>query len=171
MVANLNITGGTIRLLVLFALLLLVGTGVRHQSKQNTILKTALVEHQHQTDSLQTVIQQLRQIRSANRITLTAYNPVEGQTDATPLITASGDSVTGQTMALSRDLLRRFTPDAEYDYGDYVWVLTRYRVTDTMNARYSHRADLLSYSLWAALQFGRRPGWIIQFEHPDGISG
>ncbi|HMG91364.1 MAG TPA: hypothetical protein VK589_14965 [Chryseolinea sp.] len=87
---------------------------------------------------------------------LTVYNPVAGQCDATPLVTASNQRInptqlrsgTIRWMALSRDLLKRW--GGKIHYGDTInlsagdptidglWV-----VHDTMNRRFRKRGDLL----------------------------
>jgi hypothetical protein len=88
--------------------------------------------------------------------TLTIYNPVEGQCDDSPLITANNSRIDLEKlrrneirwMALSRDLLKRW--DGEFNYGDTVvlesgdaridglWV-----INDNMNKRFKNRGDLL----------------------------
>jgi len=88
--------------------------------------------------------------------TLTIYNPVEGQCDDSPLITANNSHIDlGKLrrneirwMALSRDLLKRWK--GEFNYGDTVvldagdaaidglWV-----INDNMNKRFKNRGDLL----------------------------
>ncbi|HEX6893535.1 MAG TPA: hypothetical protein VF141_22645 [Chryseolinea sp.] len=87
---------------------------------------------------------------------LTVYNPVAGQCDATPLVTASNQRINESKlrsgairwMALSRDLLKRW--GGKIHYGDTIhlnagdpsidglWV-----VHDTMNRRFRKRGDLL----------------------------
>jgi hypothetical protein len=88
--------------------------------------------------------------------TLTVYNPLEGQCDATPLITASNKTIDLEKlrqskirwMALSRNLLKKWK--GEFNYGDTVmlkagdpdidglWV-----INDNMNKRFRDRGDLL----------------------------
>lgn len=90
---------------------------------------------------------------------LTIYNPVEGQCDDSPLITANNSRIDlGKLrrkeirwMALSRDLLKRW--HGEFNYGDTVlldagdsdidglWV-----INDNMNQRWRKRGDLLFHS-------------------------
>src|SRR5688572_17712821 len=87
---------------------------------------------------------------------LTVYNPVSGQCDKTPLVTASNQRInetklrsgTIRWMALSRDLLKRwgghvhFGDTISLSSGDPVidglWV-----VQDTMNRRFKNHGDLL----------------------------
>jgi hypothetical protein len=88
--------------------------------------------------------------------TLTIYNPVEGQCDDSPLITANNSHIDLDKlhrneirwMALSRDLLKRW--NGTFNYGDTVrleagdaaidglWV-----INDSMNKRFKNRGDLL----------------------------
>ena len=88
--------------------------------------------------------------------TLTIYNPVAGQCDASPLITANNSRIDLEKlrrneirwMALSRDLLKRW--NGAFSYGDTVlleagdasidglWV-----INDNMNKRFRNRGDLL----------------------------
>ncbi|MBA7554105.1 hypothetical protein ES705_46717 [subsurface metagenome] len=80
-------------------------------------------------------------------VSVTAYAPVESQTDSTPYIMASGKRITKELLkglhiaAVSRNLLKRFNPEAPFDYGDFVWV--PFRIEDTMNKRYIDSMDLL----------------------------
>ena len=87
---------------------------------------------------------------------LTVYNPVAGQCDSSPLVTASNQRINPtqlqsgaiRWMALSRDLLKRW--GGKIHYGDTLnlsagdpaidglWV-----VHDTMNRRFRKRGDLL----------------------------
>lgn len=83
----------------------------------------------------------------AKIITITVYHALSYQTDATPLVTASGyditDPRTNRIIAVSRDLLE------EYPFGTTVMVECdcphrgRYRVEDVMNKRHSNRIDIL----------------------------
>lgn len=92
----------------------------------------------------------------------TGYSPDMLQTDDTPHITASGDSVSTDTIALSRDLLKAFSPFGWFEYGDTVLVSTNCRegelrvVKDTMHARKSHQADLFYWTKKEALKHGRQ---------------
>jgi hypothetical protein len=53
-------------------------------------------------------------------VTVTGYSSTSDQTDTTPFITASNTRVRTGVIALSRDLLREFTPGAPFGYGDRV---------------------------------------------------
>jgi len=79
-------------------------------------------------------------------VIITAYEPVESQTDSTPYIMASGRRVTEEELkglriaAVSRNLLKKFDPEAPLDIGDPIWV--RFIIEDVMNKRYTNRVDL-----------------------------
>jgi 3D (Asp-Asp-Asp) domain-containing protein len=82
-------------------------------------------------------------------VTLTTYKAIEGETDSTPLITASGFKIKPnkarehRIIAVSRDLKKRFK------WGDKVIIKGagkyngEYRVHDLMNKRYKKRIDVL----------------------------
>lgn len=89
-------------------------------------------------------------------VTATAYQPVIGQTDEEPFVTADNSTIkpryTSKTrwMALSRDLLARWGGD--FQYGDQVMVSGIspqldgvYTVHDTMNRRHHHCMDILTH--------------------------
>ncbi len=91
-------------------------------------------------------------------VVVTAYSSTVGQTDDTPFLTASLTDVRPGIIALSRDLIRRYTPDAPFAYGDRVFIKGQgiFVVEDTMNKRYSRRADIWFPSRDEAIQFGRK---------------
>lgn len=89
-------------------------------------------------------------------VVATYYNPVEGQCDSDPLVTASNDKIDLTKLkkkkirwiACSRDLLKRW--GGELSYGDTVEVLSNNKnlnglwiVKDSMNKRYKKRIDFL----------------------------
>jgi hypothetical protein len=99
---------------------------------------------------------------------LTVYNPVTGQCDTSPLVTASNQRISKtklksgaiRWMALSRDLLKRW--GGHIQYGDTIDLYTgdpaidgTWVVHDTMNKRFRNRGDLLfdskvrSRGMWA----------------------
>ena len=59
-------------------------------------------------------------------------------------ITASNTRVRSGIIALSRDLLKRYNPDAPFHWGDWVYIegVGEFIVEDTMNARYTLHADI-----------------------------
>ena len=91
--------------------------------------------------------------------TLTVYNPLTAQCDATPLITASNSFIDTTALrqkdvrwlALSRDLIRRW--GGRFCYGDTVVVVANdpaidgvWIVKDTMHKRFKLHGDLLFHS-------------------------
>jgi 3D (Asp-Asp-Asp) domain-containing protein len=87
------------------------------------------------------------------RVKVTMYNPVPGQTDDTPDITADGtrlqlhNASEYRYIALSRNLLKRW--GGPFDYGDFIYIKGIdkksgvYQVRDTMNERWVNRVDIL----------------------------
>jgi 3D (Asp-Asp-Asp) domain-containing protein len=92
------------------------------------------------------------------RVTCTAYSSTPDQTDSTPFQTASMQTVQRGFIALSRDLLRRYTDGAPFDFGDHVEVVGVgvFRVEDTMHRRWRRRADLWVRSRAEARLWGCR---------------
>ena len=86
-------------------------------------------------------------------VTITMYNPIREQCDATPNITADGTKINPRRassyryVALSRDLLSRW--GGPFEYGDYVIIEGTiehdgiYQVRDTMNPKWIKRVDIL----------------------------
>jgi len=99
---------------------------------------------------------------SLEQVTFSSYNPVVAQTDSTPMITASGDSVDAWTIALSRDMLRRHSSDGQFSYRDTVYAIIPLVVKDTMNPKYEKTADILSFSHETARWLGRRKGYLVK---------
>ncbi|MFN0150643.1 MAG: 3D domain-containing protein [bacterium] len=101
-------------------------------------------------------------------VTMTAYSSDVAQTDADPHITATGTTVRPGVIALSRDLLRDYTPGAPFRYGDRVFIEGHgeFIVEDTMHPRWTHRVDLWSESREEAVQFGRRRGRLHAVPNP-----
>ena len=89
-------------------------------------------------------------------VTVTGYSSTPGQTDSTPFITASNTRVRQGVLALSRDLLREFTPGAPFSYGDKVELggVGVFVVEDTMNSRYTQRVDIWFSNRSAARRWG-----------------
>jgi 3D (Asp-Asp-Asp) domain-containing protein len=77
-------------------------------------------------------------------VTVTAYSSTADQTDSTPFVTASNTRVRRGIVALSRDLLREFTPGAPFGYGDRVELegVGSFVVEDTMHPRFRQRVDI-----------------------------
>lgn len=91
-------------------------------------------------------------------ITVTGYSSTPDQTDDSPFTTAMNTTVHPGVLALSRDLLREFTPGAPFRFGDIVELegLGVFSVEDTMNPRYTKRADIWFQSREAATRWGNR---------------
>ena len=85
-------------------------------------------------------------------LTVTAYSSRKCETDNTPFITSTGDSVRWGTVALSRDLLKK------YGYGALVYIehMGLFRVNDTMHRRKRGAVDIWFPFTEDALEFGRR---------------
>ncbi len=96
------------------------------------------------------------------RVVVTGYSSSVEETDGDPLVTASNTRPQAGTLALSRDLLRTFTPGAPFDYGDKILIpgVGVYRVEDTMSGRWRMRADLWFESAGSARQWGQRAAYV-----------
>lgn len=93
--------------------------------------------------------------QSMGKIKATSYNPSKAQTDSSPCVGASGVDLCEEIkkgvriIALSQDLVGR--SGKKYKYGDKITIKSdlddtrcngEFTVLDTMNARYTNRADL-----------------------------
>jgi 3D (Asp-Asp-Asp) domain-containing protein len=107
------------------------------------------------------------------KIVLTGYTSSRRETDSTPFLTASMTRTRQGCLALSRDLLRTFTPDAPYDFGDYVLIpgVGVFIVEDTMHARWRNRGDIWFADRAAALRWGRRRVWMARMPKPIPAEG
>jgi len=101
-------------------------------------------------------------------VVATGYTSSPRETDSTPFVTASMTRVRPGCLALSRDLLRTFTPGAPYDFGDWVVLpgVGIFVVEDTMNARWRNRADIWFANRREAVHWGRRNVWIARLPRP-----
>ncbi|MCK4413244.1 MAG: 3D domain-containing protein [Candidatus Eisenbacteria sp.] len=102
------------------------------------------------------------------KIVVTGYTSSRRETDSTPFLTASMTRVRQGCLALSRDLLRTFTPGAPFDFGDYVMLpgVGVFIVEDTMNARWRNRGDIWFADRSTALHWGHRRAWIARLPEP-----
>lgn len=91
-------------------------------------------------------------------VSVSAYTSRACETDATPFITAANTSTRPGVVALSRDLLKRYTPGAPFDFGDIVHIkgMGDFVVEDSMASRWRKRADIWFESVDDARDFGRR---------------
>ncbi len=146
--------------------------------QQVKALKQQKVTLTQQIDSLQTELSGLDQDYSAvsrvqiSRIVATAYNSENRQTDKDPFVTASGAAVSDGTLALSRDLIRAetglmhrmgFNPGGAYAYGDtlYMVYVKPMVLHDTMNRRYTDRADIWLKDYHTAKEWGKREVFLV----------
>jgi 3D (Asp-Asp-Asp) domain-containing protein len=99
----------------------------------------------------------------------TGYSSSVWETDSTPFTTAANTRTRQGIVALSRDLLRRYNPDAPFSFGDVVTIsgVGDFIVEDSMNERWRRRVDVWFPSRAAAVSFGRREV-ILRTHAPDG---
>lgn len=92
------------------------------------------------------------------RVLATGYSSSVAETDSTPFLTAANTPTRPGTLAVSRDLLREYTPGAPFTFGDRVHVhgVGEFLVEDSMNARWVNKIDIWFPSREEALWFGRR---------------
>jgi len=92
-------------------------------------------------------------------VSVSAYTSRACETDDTPFTTAANTSTRPGVLALSRDLLKRYTPGAPFDFGDIVHIngLGDFVVEDSMHGRWQRRADIWFESVEDARAFGRHP--------------
>jgi len=98
-------------------------------------------------------------------VVVTAYNPIESQTDTTPYLTASNKLVRPGIVALSRDLEKDFG----FTFGDMVVLegIGSFIFEDRMNKRWKRRVDILMSSREDAKKFGRKKSYLVV--HSDAI--
>lgn len=97
-------------------------------------------------------------------INLSAYNSDVRQTDSTPFITASGRRCKPGTIALSRDLLTRYTEGAPFTFGDQVLLIKVYGifdVDDSMASRWTMKGDIWKETETEANNFGIHKGVVM----------
>lgn len=95
-------------------------------------------------------------------VSVTGYTSDPAQTDDTPFITATLSRTRPGTLALSRDLLRTFTRNAPFDFGDRVLIpgMGIYVVEDTMHPRWLRTADIWFHDSETARRWGRRQAYL-----------
>ena len=91
-------------------------------------------------------------------IQVTAYTSCGTETDDSPHVTSSGKKTVAGTIALSRDLLREFTPGAPFAYGDKVLIpgVGVFEAHDTMHSKWKRKADIWFPTKEQARAWGRR---------------
>lgn len=82
------------------------------------------------------------------KVTATVYNAIEGQTDDTPLITATGFKINKKNfpriIAVSKDLERKFPMGTVVEVCNVNYSLEgEYRVEDRMHSRWRKKIDIL----------------------------
>jgi len=90
-------------------------------------------------------------------VTATGYSSSVIETDNTPFITASNTRTRTGIIAMSRDMLTRYNPEAPFSFGDVIYIsgLGDFVVEDSMNSRWRRRVDVWFPSRTAAFNFGR----------------
>lgn len=91
-------------------------------------------------------------------VIVTGYASNVSETDSTPDINATMTYVRQGSLALSRDLLRTFTPGAPFDFGDWVMIsgIGIFVVDDVMHERWRNCADIWFPDRKQAIRWGRR---------------
>jgi 3D (Asp-Asp-Asp) domain-containing protein len=92
------------------------------------------------------------------KVVATGYSSSPYETDSTPFITASNTATREGIIALSRDLLRPYNPDAPFAFGDRVQLgdIGEFIVEDSMHRRWKRRADIWFPSKREAIRFGKQ---------------
>lgn len=91
-------------------------------------------------------------------VVVSGYTSRPCETDSTPFVTAANTATRRGVLALSRDLVRRYTKGAPFEFGDVVHLhgIGDFVVEDSMNGRYVRHADIWFESLSDAREFGRK---------------
>lgn len=116
-------------------------------------------------------------IRTGNNVTVkvvaTGYSSTVWETDATPFVTAANTRTREGVLAMSRDLLARYTPGAPFNFGDRVYMsgLGYFIVEDSMNQRWDNRVDVWFPSREQARNFGRHDVYLSRAESAQSSSG
>jgi 3D (Asp-Asp-Asp) domain-containing protein len=99
---------------------------------------------------------------SSNRVYVkvlaTGYTSSIAETDTTPFITAANTPSRPGVLAISRNLLREYTPGAPFSFGDRVKIygVGDFIVEDSMNPRWTNRVDIWFAEREDAVRFGLR---------------
>jgi 3D (Asp-Asp-Asp) domain-containing protein len=110
-----------------------------------------------QNQDIKFLVENFPEMVKSEIVSVSAYNNVESQTDATPNICAWGDKIRPGIVAVSRDLLK-----GKYNFNRnkkiYFPELDRhYTVLDKMNKRYSKTMDIfMGKNIQKARKFGRK---------------
>jgi 3D (Asp-Asp-Asp) domain-containing protein len=92
------------------------------------------------------------------RLVATGYSSSVWETDDTPYLTAANTRTRPGVVAMSRDLIRRYSPNALFSFGDTIRIsgLGDFVVEDSMHPRWQNRVDIWFPSPDAARNFGKR---------------
>ncbi|MDH3217854.1 MAG: 3D domain-containing protein, partial [Candidatus Krumholzibacteria bacterium] len=106
------------------------------------------------------------------KVVATGYSSSIRETDSTPFITASNTQTRLGILAMSRDLLKRYTAGAPFDFGDHVHVpgLGEFIVEDSMNSRWNNRIDIWFPSRMDALRFGIKEVYVKTLDEEQIVS-
>jgi len=105
------------------------------------------------------------------KVLATGYSSSIIETDDTPHITAANTRTRLGIVALSRDLLRPYTPDAPFAFGDHIYVsgMGEFIVEDSMHRRWHKRMDIWFPSRQEAFDFGKRNLYISKLTNNEQI--
>lgn len=139
--------------------LVLMGGVVAWQNMEIDSLRHKLALTKRTAEARKQMIEEARLLTKAVSspnvltVTVTAYNPVEEQTDSDPLIAASMRKVREGTVAVSRDLF-----DQGWVFGKKIRIegVGIFEINDLMNKRYSKRIDIFMWDENQARSFGKR---------------
>lgn len=92
-------------------------------------------------------------LKSVDKLTVTAYSPRNSETDNTPKVTASMSKVRHGGVAVSRDLFKD-----GWVFGKKVYIegYGIYAINDLMNKRFENRIDIFMWDTEKALNFGKK---------------
>ena len=152
--------------LMYVSLFVFIGLYAHDSTMNNTVdaHEVTVAERDRSIGNLQAtnanLVQMLNVFTGGKRVLVTAYNALPNQTDDTPTITASNETVQVGGLALSRDFLKVFDRKNSVAYGDTVLLITPMRTNDTMNERYAGRADVFMWDYSDAVAFGVKEGLV-----------
>lgn len=130
------------------------------KNRQIETLRHELALSRHTAEARKLMVEEARVLQKAVnnnshvlKVTVTAYNAEEGQTDSDPFITASMRKVREGTIAVSRDLF-----DQGWVFGKKVRIegLGIFEINDLMNKRYKKRVDVFMWDKGQARAFGKQ---------------
>ncbi len=105
------------------------------------------------------------------KLLATGYSSSVAETDNTPYITASNTRTRTGVVALSRDLLKRYTTDAPFDFGDRIYIAGHgvFSVEDSMNPRWQKRIDIWFPSRTEAVYFGKKNVYVSKLMEEEDV--